>query len=69
VPLAVIAEIRSRLRIVGFVLLHAVGDIVATTRRYSNGAVIVVPIIVIVRCIAITTITVAVALRCDRTSD
>ena len=54
-PLAVLAEIRSRANIVGAVSLPAIGDVV-TARRYRNGTVIVIAVVVIAvaRSIAVT---------------
>jgi hypothetical protein len=55
VPLAVIAEIRSRRRIVGFVSLHAVrhGIVAGRGRRGDNGVVVVIGIVVIVGVVVI----------------
>src|SRR5690242_18284975 len=49
VPLAVIAKIGSRSRVVGLVALRAIGRIIAATgNRCDGGAVVVVAVVVIV---------------------
>ena len=35
-PLAIVAHIRSRLRVVGAIGLHAVGDAIAAARTFGN---------------------------------
>jgi hypothetical protein len=49
VPVAVIAEIGSRLRIVGTVGLHAVGDrIVAAGRRGNRNRAVIIGLVVVI---------------------
>ena len=47
-PSAVITEIGSRPRIVGFVLLHAVRDVISGRRRCCYHAVVVISVVVII---------------------
>jgi hypothetical protein len=67
VPLTVIAEIRSGRRVIGTVLLPAIGDIV-TARRYRDRAIIIVAVVVITRAIIARPV-VAVALRRERSAN
>src|ERR1019366_4882630 len=68
VPITIIAQIRSRLRIVGTVGLHAISDgIVALRRDDHDSAVIVVLVIVVAR--RIIARPAIVTLRRDRAAD
>src|SRR5664280_2109110 len=68
VPPAGKARIRSRLRIVGTIGLHAVGDgVVAAGRGHHDSVIIVILVVVITRRIDRSAI--AVALRRDRAAD
>src|ERR1700730_12265747 len=71
-PVTVIAEIRSRLRIVGTVGLHAVSDriIAARGRRHRNhAAVVIISVVFVARRIIARSAVIAVALRGQRAAN